>query len=239
MLGKIHRIDVLGRAIRPIVMMKAMARTRFRTTIRLPTAPAAIVMKSGAYGLRNPGASVLTGSRAICLLAMSVITRRRDRFEPSTSPGGTNYGWPCYEGRYRVNRGDSAETLVFPAYVFAHEDACASVTVAMSSLVRLIRRCMDTMCLLTSARALLRGGCGFGETPWAVVTTVYPGVNPTTFGENLAGDLFVGHGIRYDLSRTIRRLEPGEQHAFSWDSSYLNHMFGSKFVDLDVVPCCR
>jgi glucose/arabinose dehydrogenase len=47
--------------------------------------------------------------------------------QPAASPGGENYGWPCYEGGlpFDLSGFPAAETLVFPILEYPHELGCS------------------------------------------------------------------------------------------------------------------
>ncbi len=210
MLGKIHRIDVsVGAGDSADCYDEGNGAYTIPHDNPFADGPGGDCDEIWAYGLRNPwriSFDWITGDMFIGDVGHH--TQEEIDFEPSTSPGGTNYGWPCYEGTVPREPGlcDSAETLVFPAYVFAHEDACASVTGGY-----VYRGAFDPTLYGHYVFADFCSGTFYAaavdsaETPWAVVTTVYPGVNPTTFGENLAGDLFVG-----TASGTIYRVQSGD-----------------------------
>jgi glucose/arabinose dehydrogenase len=84
-----------------------------------------------AAGLRNPWRSSfdrLTGDLYIGDVGQN--TWEEVNFKRAGSPGGTNYGWRCYEGNHPYNLDDckNANSYVFPIFEYSRgTNPCASV----------------------------------------------------------------------------------------------------------------
>jgi len=108
-LGKILRIDVNGELPYSIPEDNPFAGTDFELD------------EIWALGLRNPWRNSfdrLSGDLWIADVGQS--DREEINFQPSTSLGGENYGWRCYEGNLPFNlSGDcDPEDFVFPVYEY-------------------------------------------------------------------------------------------------------------------------
>ncbi len=85
-----------------------------------------------ALGLRNPwrfSFDRLTHDLWIADVGQSV--REEIHFQSSTSVGGENYGWRCYEGNqpYNLNGCQPASAYVFPVFEYAHSGSNCSGSV--------------------------------------------------------------------------------------------------------------
>jgi hypothetical protein len=165
-----------------------------------------------ALGLRNPwrfSFDRLTGDLWIADVGQG--TREEIDFQPATSIGGENYGWKrmegsrCFEPSTNCNPGN----LVLPVIEYGHTNGACSVTGGYvyrgTSNARLIGQYIyGDFC----------SGRIFGATHTAngTVTRQLLDVpfNISTFGEDLAGEIYVGdysNGILYRLVDS-RALSP-------------------------------
>jgi glucose/arabinose dehydrogenase len=81
-----------------------------------------------AFGLRNPwrfSFDRLTGDLWIADVGQSLI--EEIDFQPTTSTGGENYGWRCYEGNQEYNTTGCADSsaFTFPIYTYPHNPECS------------------------------------------------------------------------------------------------------------------
>ncbi len=158
-----------------------------------------------AFGLRNPwrfSFDRLTDDLYIADVGQG--TWEEIDLQPASSPGGENYGWSCYEGDniLKPDRCDSAITYTFPIHVYEHTQGNCSVTggyvyrgnqyPVLWGHYLFADYCSGRLWSLTPS----------GQGGWQITfLNDIPG-NPSTFGENIAGELFVaGHsnGIIYRL----------------------------------------
>jgi glucose/arabinose dehydrogenase len=161
-----------------------------------------------AIGLRNPwrfSFDRLTDDLYIADVGQG--TWEEIDLQPASSPGGENYGWSCYEGNniLKPSRCNTAITYTFPIHVYGHTQGNCSVTggyvyrgsqyPALWGHYLFADYCSGRLWSLTPD----------GQGGWQVTfLNDIPG-NPSTFGENLAGELFVaGHanGIIYRVVET-------------------------------------
>jgi glucose/arabinose dehydrogenase len=157
-----------------------------------------------ASGLRNPwrfSFDRLNGDLWIADVGQNKV--EEIDFQPSTSKGGENYGWRCYEGnqQYNMDSCTSGKSLTAPVYTYTHSIGC-SVTggyvyrgdpaSAFYGYYFFTDFCTDIIWTLH------RNGDSwlmeeFGE---------FKGNNFSTFGEDARGNLYIA-GI---TSGTIYRL---------------------------------
>ncbi|MCO5199791.1 MAG: PQQ-dependent sugar dehydrogenase [Anaerolineae bacterium] len=85
-----------------------------------------------AYGLRNPwriGFDTVTGD--LFIADVGGATREEINFQSAESPGGEDYGHPCFEGSYETGYGESEckppAPSVMPIYEYSHEVGCAVI----------------------------------------------------------------------------------------------------------------
>ncbi len=82
-----------------------------------------------ALGLRNPWRfSFDRGTGDLYIADVGQQNWEELDFQPSSSAGGENYGWRCYEGNvaYNTSQCDIGSTdYVFPFHVYSHSDGCS------------------------------------------------------------------------------------------------------------------
>jgi len=114
LLGKVLRINVGG---------------AFTSTYTIPagnpyTQTAGAKPEIWALGLRNPwrfSFDQLTGEMYLADVGQESYEEVNRR--PAASPGGENYGWPCYEGLHEINPGcPMTSTMIVPIYEYNHGD---------------------------------------------------------------------------------------------------------------------
>lgn len=157
-----------------------------------------------ALGLRNPwrfSFDRLTGDLWIGDVGQNAI--EEIDFQPSTSRGGENYGWRCYEGNavYDTTGCNSISEYSFPVTTYPHGPECAvtggyvdrsPVSSPFYGYYFFADYCSDNIWTLHNV-AGNRVVQNFGQ---------FPGNNFSTFGENVKGQLYVA-GI---TSGTIYRI---------------------------------
>jgi glucose/arabinose dehydrogenase len=146
-----------------------------------------------AFGLRNPwrfSFDRLTGDLWIADVGQNLI--EEIDFQSAASTGGENYGWRCYEGNQEYNTAGcpAALAFTFPIYTYPHSPEC-SVTGGYvfrgSSLSPyygyyfFADYCSDRIWTLRNASGSWVAE-SFGQ---------FPGNNFSTFGEDVAGQLYI------------------------------------------------
>ena len=157
-----------------------------------------------ALGLRNPwrfSFDHLTGDLWIGDVGQNAI--EEIDYQPSTSKGGENYGWRCYEGNavYDATGCNSISNYTFPVTTYPHGPECAvtggfvdrsSVSSPFYGYYFFADYCSDKIWTLHNVAG-----------NWVVRDIgQYPGNNFSTFGEDAFGRLYVA-GI---TSGTIYRI---------------------------------
>lgn len=125
-------------------------------------------------------------------------------WQPASSPGGENYGWRCYEGNapYNLSGCGPSSQYTFPVFVYDHTQSNCSVTggyVYRGSQYPALwgHYLLADYC---SGRFWTLHPNGNGGWQSIVQGQLLPNNGPSSFGENVAGDLFVSHrgnGIIY------------------------------------------
>jgi len=160
-----------------------------------------------ALGLRNPwrfSFDRLTGDLWIADVGQNAI--EEIDFQPSTSKGGENYGWRCYEGNavYDTTGCNSISDYVFPVTTYPHVPECAVIGgyVDRSRPISpfygyyfFADYCSDNIRTLHNVAG-----------NWVVQDAgQFPGNNFSTFGEDANGQLYVAgltSGTIYRFSST-------------------------------------
>jgi glucose/arabinose dehydrogenase len=121
--------------------------------------------------------------------------------QPAGSPGGQNYGWPCYEGDHAYNTTGCApiSSYTFPVFEYSHSDGCAVIG-------GYVYRGTDYPPMV--GRYLLADHCSGSF--WDLVhaggewqATLHPdlgGSGTAAFGEDVNGELYManlGQGVLY------------------------------------------
>jgi uncharacterized protein (TIGR03437 family) len=156
-----------------------------------------------AYGLRNPWR--FSFDRATGDLFIGDVGQDRWEeidFTPAASRGGENYGWPAAEGQACFRTNCSMQGTALPAAVYGHQSGDCSVTggfmyrgpgsPGLRGTYLFADYCTGRM------RAMRREG-----DRWVSSVVLTPGGQITTFGEDEAGEIYVGDAGR----RTLYRIE--------------------------------
>ena len=125
---------------------------------------------------------------------------------PAGSPGGQNYGWPCYEGDHVYNTTGCApiSNYTFPIFEYSHSDGCAVIG-------GYVYRGTDYPPMV--GRYLLADYCSGNSWDLAHVdggwqATQHPSLGASgtaAFGEDVNGELYVanlGQGVLYQVQET-------------------------------------
>jgi hypothetical protein len=146
-----------------------------------------------AYGLRNPwrfSFDRLTGD--LWIADVGQIAYEEIDFQPATSPGGENYGWRCYEGNtaYNTLGCNPPSNYTFPVYDYPHNPECSvtggyvnrySESSPYYGYYFFADYCSDKIWTLHKVSG-----------NWVVETFgQFPGNNFSTFGEDVAGRIYV------------------------------------------------
>ena len=182
LLGKILRIDVDGGAPYAIP----------------PTNP--FVGTTGArgeiwsYGLRNPWRFTFdrqTGDMFIADVGQGLW--EEIDFEPAGS-GGRNYGWRRMEGTHCFNPSSNCQTgsLVLPIVEYPHSLGC-SVTGGFRYRGGDVSAYIGTYFFADYCSGRIWGASPNGDGSWTAVQLLDTNLLISTFGEDAAGNLYVGH----------------------------------------------
>jgi hypothetical protein len=165
-----------------------------------------------AYGLRNPwrfSFDRLTGDLWIADVGQDVY--EEIDFQPATSAGGENYGWRCYEGNTPYNSVgcNSPSNYTFPIYVYPHNPECSftggyvnrySQSSPYYGYYFFSDYCSDKIWTLHKVSG-----------NWVVETFgQFPNNNFSTFGEDVAGRLYVAgitSGTVYRITDNVTGLD--------------------------------
>jgi glucose/arabinose dehydrogenase len=168
-------------------------------------------------GLRNPWRFSFDRSTGDLWIAdVGQDAREEIDFVPAATAAGLNFGWRCYEGNSTFNLSGCNAAYFFPAHDPAHNDGDCSVTGGFvyrgSDHPELSGRYFFTDFCNTSIRTITRDGAAF------IVDEVVPEgvlVQPSTFGEDHAGELYVASltGEIYRIRGTQIRLPALSGHA--------------------------
>jgi glucose/arabinose dehydrogenase len=158
-----------------------------------------------AWGVRNPwriGFDRLTGDLFIADVGQN--NREEVNFQPASSPGGHNYGWPRMEGTacYSPSSGCQTGTLVLPILDYSHAEGCSVI---------------GGYRYRGSGLPTLNGAYVFGDFcskkiwigvqsssgGWSRADLLTASFNISTFGEDSAGEVYVAdvNGAIYRLAR--------------------------------------
>ena len=157
-----------------------------------------------ALGFRNPwriSFDRATGDLYIADVGENVL--EEINFQPASSSGGENYGWPCYEGDGLHDQPScQAVTYTFPIFSYDHADGRCSVTggyvyrgqqyPAMAGHYLLADFCSGSVWNLHP-----QGG-GWEAHEYAAL-----GSFPTTFGEDINGELYLAELFGGNIFRVV------------------------------------
>lgn len=189
-LGKLLRFDVSGEAARPAATNPFISRSGANPNI-------------WAYGLRNPWRFSFdrqTGDLIIADVGQNAFEELD--FQPRASKGGENYGWRPREGRQCYEQGCKTTGFVDPVLVYGRSEG-QSIT--------------GGYVYRGNAIPALKGQYVFGDfgsgTVWAAKmignnwskTTLGRVDNPSTFGEDENGELYVAE---YGSGRILKLTRP-------------------------------
>lgn len=149
-----------------------------------------------AYGLRNPwrySFDRATGDLYIADVGQG--SWEEIDFQPASSPGGENYGWRRMEGTHCFNPSTNCDTgnLTLPVLEYSHSLGC-SVTggyvyrgtqyLNLQGKYFYADYCSGRLWMAT--RNVVAG-------TWSTVVALFTGFNPSAFGEDEAGELYVAN----------------------------------------------
>jgi glucose/arabinose dehydrogenase len=179
LLGKMLRINVdeLPYAIPPDNPFVAVSSTR---------------PEIWALGLRNPwrfSFDRLTGDLYIADVGQN--TYEEVNFQPAGSRGGENYGWPIMEGLHCYDRGScSVEGLTLPVAEYDHSAGC-SVTGGYVYRGRRFPALNGVYLFSDYCTGTLWGTTQAPDGSWETAVLGQTGINPSSFGEDEAGELYI------------------------------------------------
>lgn len=151
-----------------------------------------------ALGLRNPwrfAFDPLTGDMWIADVGQNKI--EEIDFQPSSSNGGENYGWRCYEGSDEYNNGTDCppmSSLVFPVYEFTHSGSPGGCSVTGGVVYRgtefpdLYGKYFFADFCGSWIMSIHNEGGVWQTTNYGVFN---PGSGYSSFGTNVEGELFI------------------------------------------------
>ncbi len=164
-----------------------------------------------ALGLRNPWRISFDRETGDLFIA-DVGEKQREEInvQSGTGGGGRNYGWACYEGSalYAIGECSSEEDYIFPIHEYAHDTGGCSVIggyvyrgaryPSMVGYYFFSDFCSSIFWTLSEDAQGNWHAAPVGERP---------GTWPTTFGEDVNGELYVGG---YFVSDIIYHIKPVE-----------------------------
>jgi glucose/arabinose dehydrogenase len=148
-----------------------------------------------AYGLRNPwrfGFDRLTGDLFIGDVGQGA--REEIDFQPATSPGGENYGWPCMEGSapYDPARtGCGPGPRVLPILEYTHAAGDCSVTGGFRYRGQQHPGLFGVYLFADFCTGRIWGGYQSGTGAWSSALLLDSSLLISSFGEDQAGELYV------------------------------------------------
>ena len=163
-----------------------------------------------ALGFRNPfrfSFDRLTGDMFIGDVGEDV--REEVDFQPSSSAGGENYGWRCYEGSQPFNLTGCGPIgdYTFPIHEYAHGPACAVIGgfVYRGSLYPILNGhyLFTDFCTGDLWSLLPDGGGGWELNSFGQLV---PQFSADTFGEDANGEVYVGSIVDETVYQVVTRL---------------------------------
>jgi glucose/arabinose dehydrogenase len=211
LLGKILRIDVDGGTPYAIPPTNPFLST-----------PGALP-EIWAWGLRNPwrfSFDRLTGD--LFIADVGEETREEVNFQPATSPGGENYGWPLMEGTACFNppAGCNDGTLTLPILEYVHNGDCAitggyryrgSQFAALSGLYFYGDLCSGQI-----------WGASQNGSVWTTTPLLDSPHTISTFGEDEGGELYVAHYSGAADGAISRIVSTAPTLAFTGEVGYIS-----------------
>ena len=151
-----------------------------------------------ALGLRNPWRfSFDRGTGDLWIGDVGQGNREEIDYAAAGSAGGTNYGWRCYEGNaaYNTTGCAPADAYTFPVFDYPHTNGNCSVTGGYvyrgPGLNELTGHYLFTDYCTGSLWTLSGSSVAPTLTTWTLASGSSLGT-PSTFGEDLAGEIYVG-----------------------------------------------
>jgi uncharacterized repeat protein (TIGR01451 family) len=157
-----------------------------------------------AFGFRNPWRFSFDQATGDLYIADVGETAWEEiNYQPASSSGGENYGWPCYEGNALYDQPScQAVTYTFPVFAYEHGSSHCSVTggyvyrgqqyPAMAGHYLLADFCSGSVWNLHPA------GSGWEAHEYSTLTSF-----PTTFGEDINGELYVAELFGGNIFRIV------------------------------------
>lgn len=154
-----------------------------------------------AYGLRNPWRFSFDRATGDLFIGDVGQDRREEvSFQPAGSPGGENYGWSLVEGSLCFDPPAGCEDLpglTAPILEYPHEREGRIVGCAVTGGYRYRGTAIPALAGVYLFADLCTGrisGAAEAAGGWRVRTLIESGLLPTTFGEDEAGELYLGVG---------------------------------------------
>ncbi|MEZ4677195.1 MAG: PQQ-dependent sugar dehydrogenase [Caldilineaceae bacterium] len=192
MLGKVLRLDVIGKETYTIPADNPYVNDNDPNT--LP--------EIWASGLRNPWR--ISFDRQTHDLYIGDVGQgnwEEIDFQPSTSSGGENYGWDCYEGTHDFETTGCRITQVGPIFEYEHIEGNCSVTGGYVYRGPAYPDLQGHYILADYCSGKFWSLIRNDQNEWLATAHSKLIGNPSTFGEDANGDLYVA-----SLGGTIYRL---------------------------------
>jgi glucose/arabinose dehydrogenase len=161
-----------------------------------------------AMGLRNPWRYAfdrLTGDLYIADVGQNVY--EEVNFQRAGSAGGENYGWPIMEGAHcYASEGCNADGLVMPIWEYDHSAGCSITggTVYRGSQYSILQ---GIYVVADFCSGTIWGLARDAGEEWQSAVLVQTDTNPTSFGEDEEGELYLvdrSSGTLYHLVAQAR-----------------------------------
>ena len=200
LLGKLLRIDVNGTGATGSCDVSTTSPKRYAIPPGNPFAdgPGGNCDEIWAMGLRNPWRfSFDRGTGDLWIGDVGQSNREEIDYAAAGSAGGTNYGWRCYEGSaaYNTTGCASAAAYTLPVFDYPHTNGNCSITGGYvyrgPGLNELTGQYLFTDYCTGSLWTLNGSSVTPTLTTWTLASGSSLGT-PSTFGEDLAGEIYVG-----------------------------------------------
>ncbi len=191
LLGKILRIDVSSLPYSIPLDNPFVSNQSFRPEI-------------WAYGLRNPWRYSFdrqTGDLYIADVGQNDY--EEVDFQPASSKGGENYGWPIMEGLHCFpdTKNCNQSNLVLPVAEYTHQDGC-SITGGYVYRGKLYPQLNGVYFFGDYCSGIIWGMSRDGSGAWQVRQLMQSGISLSSFGEDENGELYLADmagGVIYQL----------------------------------------
>ncbi|MEZ4863800.1 MAG: PQQ-dependent sugar dehydrogenase [Caldilineaceae bacterium] len=189
LLGKILRLDVIGQSTYAIPSDNPYANDDNANTRD----------EIWAWGVRNPWR--ISFDRETHDLYIGDVGQgawEEIDFQPTTSSGGENYGWDCYEGNHEYELVDCAATYVTPIFEYSHAEnqsnppaGCSSITGGYVYRGERYATLVGHYILADYCSGKFWSLIRNGQAQWEAAAHGKLTGSPSTFGEDRDGELYV------------------------------------------------